>query len=479
MISLYPFPEGEPVYEGYQVIVNGAEVKPYVCRVSAMPFNCTWPGRQRPLDQTELAAFLSFGLSGQGEPAYVQINAGRPVGRAVVRPLSRKIRANVQPDGCVCFTIREPGQYTVELDGHHHAMHLFVNPIRDDGIAPDAPHVRYFGPGIHRPGPIQLMSGETIYLAEGAVVHTTIRGENVSNVRIMGRGVLDNSEYERNTYTCFGCPAAVMLHECENVLIQDVVMKDSCSWTITAWHSRNISIRNVKAVGMWRYNSDGFDMVNCSNVLIRDCFLRNFDDCVVLKGYPPYEHANLENIRVAGCVVWCDWGRGLEIGAETCADEYRNIVFEDCDLIHSTHIAIDIQNSGTALVHGLRFENIRVEYEKDCQEPIYQKSMDMEYHPKPEPHMPYLILAEVHAYYHDWLLPDEPNGRNEDIYYKNIQVFAEDGLPMPPSCFRGLDEACCTRGMHIDGLFLNGRRMTDLSEANIQIGRFASQVDLK
>jgi hypothetical protein len=89
-------------------------------------------------------------------------------------------------------------------------------------------------------------------------------------------------------------------------------------------------------------------------------FLRNFDDVIALKGLKGYDWRNVENIMVQGCVLWCDWGRALEIGSETCADEFRNIIFSDCDIIHTSHTAIDLQNGD----RGILFEDMRVEYNK-------------------------------------------------------------------------------------------------------------------
>ena len=51
--------------------------------------------------------------------------------------------------------------------------------------------------------------------------------------------------------------------------------------------------------------------------------------------------------------VWCDWGSALELGAETCADEYSDILFADCDVIHATHVCMRTHNSDRAHVHDM------------------------------------------------------------------------------------------------------------------------------
>ena len=65
MFQIIPLPAGEPASELYSVKINGQEAGCSVCRVSAIPFDVVWPGHQRPLDQTEEAAFLSVVSDGK------------------------------------------------------------------------------------------------------------------------------------------------------------------------------------------------------------------------------------------------------------------------------------------------------------------------------------------------------------------------------------------------------------------------------
>src|SRR5512137_672601 len=73
-ITTYPIPKGEAVFDGYQLQVDGQPVAVYSCRVSAVPFDQWWPGYQRPVDQTELAGFAYWGMSG---PVSVEITSKR------------------------------------------------------------------------------------------------------------------------------------------------------------------------------------------------------------------------------------------------------------------------------------------------------------------------------------------------------------------------------------------------------------------
>lgn len=478
MIVTYPLPDTEPESHDYTVAVNGERIGVYQCRVSAIPFNTVWPGQQRPIEQTETASFISFDIDANGEPARLHIDVPRDFREAEIRPLSRNICPK-RDGNSISFEIAKPGQYTFEIDGFHNALHIFVNKIENYGVDKNDQDVIYFGPGIHRPGLINLKSGQTLYIDAGAVVHTSIIAENQRGIRIVGHGIIDNSEFHRTGNQGQHANSCMVLKRCENVEVRGVIFKDACAWTLTAWGCENLVIDNAKAVGMWRYNSDGFDMCNCRNVVISNSFIRAFDDCIVLKGFPQYNDMNVENIIVSGCVVWCDWGRGLEIGAETVAKEYRNIIFEDCDIIHSAHIAMDIQNSGTACVHDVIFDNIRIEYSKYCDEPIYQQSMDMEYKPVGKTHMPYLMFAEIHEYYHNMLVPGAEHGINSNIEFKNIYVRLDENLPVPPSRFSGISEKNDTGNIKIRSLYINGKKINSLEEANVIIGNFAHSITIE
>ena len=74
LVTSWAAPPGETLCPDYVVRVNDEPVPVYSCRVSAVPFNQVWPGYQRPLDQTELAGFAHWGMSG---PVTVQIATQR------------------------------------------------------------------------------------------------------------------------------------------------------------------------------------------------------------------------------------------------------------------------------------------------------------------------------------------------------------------------------------------------------------------
>ncbi|NLO82195.1 MAG: hypothetical protein GX094_03925 [Clostridiales bacterium] len=469
MVKIYPVPEGEQVSKDYKITINGMAVEAYTARVSAIPFNTVWPGHQRPLDQTEMASFIYFGMD---EPVNLMVEPLRDFSEVVVRPVSKNIEA-VTEGRKISLTIEKAGQYTLELDGFHHALHIFADPIGDYDVNIQDDNTLYFGPGVHYPGIIEMKDNQTIYIDGGAVVHCSVIAENKKNIRILGNGILDNSTFQREDSSCLRCPTLATFKNCKNIEIKGIIFKDACSWTVTFFNCDNILIDNVKTIGMWRYNSDGIDFVNSANGIVRNSFLRNFDDVIVLKGLKGYDTRNVENILVEGCTLWCDWGRALEIGAETCADEYRNIIFSNCDIIHAAHMAMDIQNGDRADVHDVLFEDIRVEYSKYTLPCVYQESDEMEYPPVTSTHMPLLFNAELYCgrWSNDYLY-----GSNSNIRLKNIRVFLDESLPMPQIVLSGVNRDHMTKDITIEDYYVNGKKVGSVEEANIVMNEFVENV---
>ncbi len=54
--------------------------------------------------------------------------------------------------------------------------------------------VIYFEGGIHEVGVLNLNSNQTIFIDEGAVVYGCINSYKSQNIKILGKGILDNSK---------------------------------------------------------------------------------------------------------------------------------------------------------------------------------------------------------------------------------------------------------------------------------------------
>jgi len=461
-VVTYAAPEGTEASDLYTLEVAGRKVWVHPARVSAMPVNQVWPGYQRPQDQTEMAAFAYVDLEG---PAKVVLESSRDVDEVAVRPLSLGIVPNVQGN-TIRFSLPGPSHVVVEVNGWHHAFHLFASPIEEDPPDPTDPNLRYFGPGIHHAGEIVLRSGESVYIHGGAIVYGAIHAENAHDIKILGRGILDSSEIKR-----FDMEPTVFLDRCQDAEIRGIVLRDPHVWTVVPAMCERVTISDLKLIGLWRYNADGIDIVNCRDVTIEDCFVRSFDDSIVLKGFNRYRDTPsddlpvVEDVVARGCTIWNDWGRALEIGAETQVDHIRDVVFEDCDIVHHVHIAMDIQNGDRADVSDVVFRDIRVE------DAIVEhgRIAETDIPPSELGRLIEMIIRETPY------SKDSERGRIHDIRFENISVVGE---PFPESRFIGHDDDHRVEDITIRNLCIQGEQMETPGQAAFAMNPYTRDIRL-
>jgi hypothetical protein len=355
-VIVYPGPEQEPKSTDFEMFVNNMPVFIYQARVSKYPINQVWPGYQRPIDQTEIASFAYFDIKGE---VVIKVISNKEIKTLDIRPKEYGIKPTITGNS-VEFKLSKPAQFVVEVNGYHEALHIFANPIETNNIDKKDPMVHYFDPGIHNPGIIRLKSNETVYIEGGAVVYGAIICEEASNVKILGRGILDASKIERGK-----SPGMVSLKHVENSTVGGIIFRDSPEWTVVPKNCDNITFDNLKLIGMWRYNSDGIDFVNCKNMCLKNSFIRTFDDNIVIKGVEsgnidPYKV--MKNIEVDNCVLWNDWNVAIKFGqTESIADTMRNISFSNCYIPRFTFHALGIHNTNRAYITDITFKNIYIE----------------------------------------------------------------------------------------------------------------------
>ncbi len=499
--TVYPIADSSQICEDYRVKINGIEASTNIARVSAVPFNRRWPGHQRQIEQSEIIQFLSLSAD---EPLSFEITPRVPFEDVKIRPKSLGIVPKIT-DSKIIFTLDKPAYFTVEPYGRNHALHIFADPMSDYYVDKNASDVIYLGAGEHDVGMIELKSNQTLFIDEGAVVYACIRAIDAENIKILGRGILDNSRNKERIL--FKANAennsealnnAVRLHTiqleyCKNIEIDGITIRDSLVYNIRPIGCENLNIKHVKIIGCWRYNSDGIDMHNCVNVHISDCFIRTFDDSICVKGFDCYYDGDVEaavhaamyrngkaydvfkNALIENCVIWNDWGKALEIGAETRAEEICNVTFRKCDIIHLTSNALDCMNVDYADIHDITFSDINIEADEIIPKSLIQKNDTEVYHNTDLSHMPWTIAVNV-LFHHEYSAGGNRRGRNRNILFRNINL---SGDKLPKMQFFGYDDTHKTENVLISNLSLNGEAITELPKSNWDIGEFTENIRLE
>ena len=365
----------ESPMENVAVRFAGETLKVERCRVSAVPFNRVWPGCQRSMDQTRLSAFVGFDVPEGGGTLELDFGANAPE-TARIRPFSRS--QPVRRGGVWSVRIDRPEQFVMELGGGGE-LHVFADPPWR-GVA-DGPNVIRFGPGEHHPGAVIPKSGDTIVIERGATVYGNLVLAGVDDVTVVGRGILDGSRQPRVDLDYAGSRwlaeagekigsarvfagrleawgvTPVVAVKSRNLKIEGVTFRDAPRWTMNVVDCEGLDIRNVKLVGMWRYNSDGIDICSSRDAVIADSFVRSFDDCVIAR--PPSR-----NMLVTNCVLWCDWGTNLKVQHAHLPSVMENLEFVDIKAVRVVDHAASVTTrygSTNCVIRNVAFRNVEVD----------------------------------------------------------------------------------------------------------------------
>ncbi len=322
------------------------------------------------------AEYTSFDFSGT---ATVKITADYDVENVEILPTRDGIEAVVSGREIV-FSVQEPGQYFVKINGNvdngitaENPLYIFANPIEKDAPKEGDSEVVYFGPGYHNVGTYTLKSNTTYYLAGGAYVCGQFIANSVKNVKICGRGIL-SGEY---VAAVMNEGRAVYIKNSRDIVMDGVTVIHPWYWTIQFSNCSNVTVNNIKTISHGP-SSDALDIVGSSHVTVDNCFFRAADDCVVIKAQPKECH----DIQVRNCVIWCDTSNPMEIGYETHYDTY-DVLFEEIDVINQgkaptyrTEAIIGIEPHYGGDVYDITYRDIRVDLKMDATYSLFRISVD-------------------------------------------------------------------------------------------------------
>ncbi len=203
----------------YSLQINGKKVFVYHSRTAAFAY-CSFKGK--------LA---------------LTVNSAAYIHSFAIRPSAKKIAA-IAKGHQLTFTINEPMQLSIEINENiKRPLFIFANSLEEEVPAEDVKNVIRFKAGkIYDTGRINVQSGQVLYIEGGAIVKGFINVENIRDVKIMGRGILDNSDYTKAE------ARPVAITNCSDVLLDGFIIMESKHWTCGAYSSNHIRYHNIKIV---------------------------------------------------------------------------------------------------------------------------------------------------------------------------------------------------------------------------------------
>ncbi|HEX3356610.1 MAG TPA: glycosyl hydrolase family 28 protein [Tepidisphaeraceae bacterium] len=462
-VVTYPAPQDESLSTDYTVEADGKPVPVY--RVKSQ-----WHEKKYSMAYFDFSGTVT-----------VKIKTDRSLDHLTILPAKYGIKPTIA-NGKATFSTDKPFKISFEPTGQDSPLHLFSNPIENDPPKQGDPNVIYFGPGTYKPTRIDLTSGQTLYIAGGAVVKAAVTSKG-DNIRIMGRGILDGSDWPHSAG-----PTARMVWPADgrNILIQDIIIRGAWNWTVAPSRCDQVLVSNLKICGSRCGNDDGIDPCNSSNVTITDCFLHTDDDSIAVKGTARsgQNPKASENIVVSDCTFWVDFANVFRIGAESKATGLRNFTARNIDVIHFPNrdpVSIFyLHPSDNMPMENLLFENIHINGEHPLNwitlTPMLPSAPRRPTTSRPVATTDRVSFAGLGGRAPLIVPGDGPYIHN--VAFKNIDVYNPNQGPSPAGgavFLKGLTAKHDVQNITFENLTLYGQPLK-ADSPNVRIGDFVSQV---
>ncbi|ULP70388.1 hypothetical protein BDGGKGIB_00004 [Nodularia sphaerocarpa UHCC 0038] len=469
ILQLYPIPTITQKSNTYQVTVNGQPVF---------------------VNQYNSISYVHFAFAGT---ANIDISYKEPIKSYTISPKSINIPSH-QNDNQISFSLHIPRKLIIhKINGISEELYILADPLEDQ--PPDINDVKvtnllkydvdktgtndvtekiqqaindvstlqgllYIPPGIYKTRQLNLKSNMIMYLAGGAILEGTkdinpsygqglLQLEKISNVKIMGRGVIHgNGSYWRPRG---GWYSMIKLSNVNNVLIQDIIIRDSAVANVEIEYSENCNISNVKVLAAPQpkfINTDGFTFWSSREIVVDNVLYKGTDDATSIGGDQEKKIQNTENINVRNSIFFA--GGGFKIGTTANQDFVKNITYENIDVVFTDTLV------GLWAVTRANYEN------------IYFKNIRMEDILNAPTNFGSAAIFALRIMVANWEPKSSPNnlGYIKNVYFQNLEIAEKGG---DNSVFQGYDQQRNISNVNFNNFYLQDELITDIQSAGFDL----------
>ncbi len=326
-------PEGEPASADYRLEVDGSPV---------------------PVKSCGDENYASWETNAKTSQIVVKVERDdlESLFDVVVRPLSLKIRANVNLEKREIY-FQAPGDAHVVLDfGKDDAkpLELLPFPVYRRPENKNASYLRYYGPGTHDIGDVSLGNRERVFLDAGAIVSGNFVVDQVDTVWIEGPGELRGS---------------IRCQNAENVSVDGILLRKGADAGITFDSCDGVDVSRAKIVGKGDDATVGLRFVDARNVVVTRAFLHSTGDALAIEVADRKETPRSPGDMILwGNLLWSEKGAAAAIRARGNFLAPRDIEFENCEIVASPRVATAIESFGDASTRNVAFRKVNVEYDR-------------------------------------------------------------------------------------------------------------------
>lgn len=252
--------------------------------------------------------------------------------------------------------------------------------------------VVYIPSGVYVCGNLVLKSNVSVYLEKGAVIRCTGKKkdyktfyrknslqmdgtwfiyteENASNIKLYGRGIIDGNGLAMRQKENFLNNLLVPL-QCENLLVDGLIFRDSGLWGIIVTRSNDVTLRNIKVFNEndVAYENDAIDVQESQNVRVQRAIAISEDDTYSTKTWSSHTDIAenwwgvpepLNNVLFEDCLGWSRCAT-FKVGFGVFQDQ-SDITFRNCVSYRSMRALAVNHRYGGHVVNKVLFENIDIE----------------------------------------------------------------------------------------------------------------------
>jgi hypothetical protein len=383
------------------------------------------------------ASFVYFDTDGEVEMS-VTFNAGT-ITTARIRGLNTEITPTINGN-TMTFSMSGPMKLSVEVNGLiNRNLMIFANPLEVNPPSPTDPDVIYLGPGLYQQD-YTVPSGKTLYIAGGAVINGGVNMASASNVKVIGRGVIN-----RPPYVGINADYANQV-TIDGVIVNNYGSADNGGYSIMLGNATNVVVNNYKTFGVNKWG-DGIDAFAATNVTINDSYIRSHDDSIAIYNARNFGgrvyYGNTKNITVTNSILQPDLARPINIGthgfpwAPGGGHTIEELSFSNLDIwIHNEGHRIQFISADGNVIQNVKFNDIRI---NDTREGRFL-NMDVR----------------------SW---DYGVGRGiNNVHFKNVSYTGSNTAGNP---INGYDSSRRIQNITFENLVINGTLITNAAQGNI------------
>jgi hypothetical protein len=299
-------------------------------------------------------------------------------------------------------------------------------------------------------------NGTTVYIAKGAAVKGSFMSDQVSNVTIKGRGLLDCSglRHALTSPQSEGRTGAIWMVSGSDNRVEGITILDPPMWSIVMNFSARPVVKGVLLFGS-DVNSDGVHFSGSNNGLVDHVFFRACDDLLVM-----YHYGAGSNNTFKNSVFWGDDAHIVLIGlsGNGGGQPINNLRFQNIDILNQQGVydldkfngCLKLWPNGGNTISDIVFDNIRIDSFRTAGN------------------------AAIFQFRADERFSGENAGSLKNITISNLTY---NGKYERQSLLKGVDANHDVNGVNFVNYVREGAVVTDAASGNINIQSYVSNVN--